>query len=39
VSDLFIRTLVSGRVFGLDVGDRSVLLGGVAVIGLLALLI
>ena len=39
MSDLFMRMAASGRVFGLDVGDWSILFGGVALIGLLALLI
>jgi hypothetical protein len=39
MSDLFLRAAVSRRLFGLDVGDWSMLLGGIALIGLLALLI
>ena len=38
MSDLFLR-VVGGRLFGLNVGDWSMLLGGVALVGLLALLI
>jgi hypothetical protein len=37
--ELFVRVAAGRRVFGLDVGDWSVLLGGVAVMALLALLI
>lgn len=39
MSDLFVRMAVRGRVYGLNVGDWSMLLAGVAPIGLLALLI
>jgi hypothetical protein len=38
--EFFVRVVAArGRVFGLDIGDWSVLLGGMALIGLLALLI
>jgi hypothetical protein len=37
MSDLFMRMAVGGRFFGLNVGDWSMLLGGVALVGLLAL--
>jgi hypothetical protein len=37
--ELFVRVAAGRRIFGLDVGDWSVLLGGVAVMALLALLI
>jgi hypothetical protein len=39
MSDLFLRAAVSGRLFGLDVGDWVMLFGGVALIGLLLALL